>query len=368
MTRTHKRWLTILSAVAIPALLYAVLAERASWRPRVWHVSQGCITSLIYSPDGQKLAVGTFMNRRSEVQLWDVGRQKLLQKFSVPKAIPAQVLFAPDGQRLAAAANILSDDKRDVRSTALLWDTRSGHLLHQWADGMCLHFDADGSQLLGMSDLQSDHNKDGKRSILHRWNSASGRETRRVTLDYKPYLGTQDWFAPKLILDYTPDGRQIVIAVEHDGSGATASWLFDCNTGQRVTVHKHPVTYDTKPFPPGSSVDKVQCSPDGKLIAFSGQIAALYDKNSGHLKHICEFSASTWELAFAPDGQTLAGICNKGVTLWDTGSGRLLRLIDRPTAPGPIIPPFATTLAFSPDGATLAAGGYNGTVKFWRIK
>jgi WD40 repeat protein/tetratricopeptide (TPR) repeat protein len=71
---------------------------------------------------------------------------------------------------------------------------------------------------------------------------------------------------------------------------------------------------------------------------------------------------STWveTVAFSPDGQTLAsGAQDKMVVLWDVESGEQLRTLEHTEN--------LHSLAFSPDGEILATGSIWSNVKLWRV-
>ena len=62
-------------------------------------------------------------------------------------------------------------------------------------------------------------------------------------------------------------------------------------------------------------------------------------------------------VAFSPDGKTLASGSFE-VKLWDVASGRELRSLDTHSDA-------SFSVAFSPDGKTLASAGWNFTIKLW---
>jgi WD40 repeat protein len=105
-------------------------------------------------------------------------------------------------------------------------------------------------------------------------------------------------------------------------------------------------------------------SPDGQTLAGAtmGEVK-LWDAKAGDLKQtLTPKSLTVWALAFSRDNRLLAGCGTTGVegkrrtwlTLWDLRSGAIIHSIDAgeagaATAPG--------TLAFSPDGKWLASAG-----------
>jgi WD40 repeat protein len=66
-------------------------------------------------------------------------------------------------------------------------------------------------------------------------------------------------------------------------------------------------------------------------------------------------------LAFSPDGATLAsGSADRTVRLWEVASGQERRTLQGHDGE-------VTSLAFSPDGATLASGSADNTVRLWEV-
>jgi Tol biopolymer transport system component/predicted Ser/Thr protein kinase len=102
--------------------------------------------------------------------------------------------------------------------------------------------------------------------------------------------------------------------------------------------------------PPQTSAAQQQRSSTAARSTAAGAIAA---------DTTARFTDAVNSVAFSPDGATLAvGGEGRALALWDVRGRRWLQ-----TLSGPMYNVFAT--AFSPDGAILATGGYDGDVQLW---
>ena len=75
-----------------------------------------------------------------------------------------------------------------------------------------------------------------------------------------------------------------------------------------------------------------------------------------------------YSLAFSPDGATIASgyHCSEGrdetINLWCAETGACLKTLE---GPGMASRPGVASVAFSPDGATIASGSEGGTINLW---
>lgn len=121
-----------------------------------------------------------------------------------------------------------------------------------------------------------------------------------------------------------------------------------------------------RPVPPsvlsaGSQNTTAFYAPDGRTVAFStGQ---LWDTRTGRVRTVAGLGGHAL-MAFSPDGTLIAGASTSDgtVKLWNVASGRLVRSL-------PTHADYVLSVAFTPDGTTLAAAtgnnNGNGTVVRW---
>jgi RNA polymerase sigma factor (sigma-70 family) len=237
----------------------------------------------------------------------------------------ASVAWAPDGKALGTVTFDMTADgpllpAPDVRATAVrLWDVRTGGVKRTLADDAL-----------------------------------------------KPRTKEFRWWR---FLAFSPDGKTVAAASDGagDGTHGGAVVLWDAETAKR----KHTLMEATL----------VRCltfSPDGKTVVYGSggeEVVKLWDARTGKLqrslKKRTDDSYQVFEVAFTPDGKTLATFGQTGggaaavcdVTLWDAETGALLRELPKADLQSSGLQP---CLAFAPDGRTLAAAGQE--LRLWDVR
>jgi RNA polymerase sigma factor (sigma-70 family) len=161
---------------------------------------------------------------------------------------------------------------------------------------------------------------------------------------------------------FTADGRRL-LSNEWGGGGPR---LWEVSTGRPL---------GQRSLPGNQTVGVIALSPDGQTVAAGGTDGAitLLDLHTGKtVQRLVGPAEEASALAFSPDGKLLAsgrdfdfprkhGQDNP-IQLWDVGTGKeLRRLVGHKDT--------VLSLAFSPDGLTLASGGqrYDATLRLWDV-
>ncbi len=159
---------------------------------------------------------------------------------------------------------------------------------------------------------------------------------------------------------YSPDGTRLAVG------SLIGVWIYDIETDKALNLF------------PMYGVSCVAFSPDGKTLVSGSRRhhLVLWDVATGEplRTFIDEYQISVFSVAFSPDGKTVASGHARGyLRLWETTTGKHIRLFSGMRGEEGSVLPFEHTgpvhcVAFSPEGKTLASGGYydrGTTVRLW---
>ncbi len=326
---------------------------------RLWRDSN--VECLQFSPDSQLLAAGYGDNI---VVLWKVidGKRAFTLLGHSERVVAAA--FSPDSKLLASGS---------WDGTVRLWDTDTGQEI-RLLDGkggriQQVSFTRDGKTLLSLAG-------DG---LVRVWNITSGSLVRQI-----------DDFAPLGRAAFSPDGKTLATGAE---DGTWRLWrAADGSLLQATAAH------------PGG-ISALRFSADGQLLATGGLDYAvrLWRTSDGSLvKEIKDNDGVINSLDFSPDGKVLAASTNSPkVRLWslvddseasiETGAETVLKVAFDPDGEGLWVAavdgslkkwkisdgslvatylssgPFVSSLALTPDGQWLAAGGEGSQIYMWQL-
>lgn len=296
----------------------------------LWRIEDGALLQtwpgrgfVAFAPDGQTVASGS---GQGLVRLWDVSGGTLLRTLQVDirpsdTRFPGALAFASGGKTLAS----VSED-----SSVRLWRVSDGTLLcrlpgYATSSGVLA--------LAALGDTLATGSLDGT-VRLWRVGDCAPLSTLQVFL---PGKGSE---AKVHTVAFAPDGQTLVT-----GSADNIVRIWRVSDGTlRGTLEDYTGRVTRVAFAAGgqmlatTSEDmtvKMWRSSDGMLVR------TLWGQNSGEL----------WSLAVSPDGQTMAtGSNDKTIRLWRVSDGAMLHALEGHK--GEVV-----SLAFAPDGQTLASAG-----------
>jgi WD40 repeat protein len=281
------------------------------------------VVSVVFSPDGQRLAVATGKaDELGEVKIWDTATGQELFSLWGHGARANCVVFSPEGGRLATA----SADR-----TVRVWDARTGqeNLTLRGHGQMvhCVAFSPDSRRLASA----------GYDRVVRVWDVTTGQQIRE--------LRDHNWVIH--CVAFSPDNRHVATA----GEDSTVR-VWDVTTGQETIA---------PPLKHTGRAVGVVFSPDCRRLV-SGSLdrtAKVWDVATGKLLHLLrDPTGGVQSVAFSSDGKRLVwGGTDSAVKVWDEATGEIHTLRGHAS--------WVQGVAFSPDGKRIASASADGTVKLW---
>ena len=365
---------------------------------RQWAANTRSVDSLAFSPDGKVLVSAGFS---SAIRRWDTATGMEIEPDAGHTGGVASLLFAPDGQTLFSSGidwKVLEWDMATGRQRRQVFTKPQGLGEAKWP--MSNYALAPDSKILAWTGLI--HGDEQPDRVVHLWDTGAGKEILALlgpeeqvwSLRFSPngkHLasistgGTRLWdvAAGKALhhlrevhgWTFSPDGKLLAGSKRRADKtiGLQTIGLWDVATGKELR------SWDSHNDFSGPLV----FSPNGKLLAsipaqggsIDGErfIARVWTIDTGKPLVHFEHQGLIESLAFSPSGRILAAAArSRGpllkregrtaytIHLWDVVSGEEIRHFESPLGPG-------WSLAFAPNGRTLASGGHDSTILLWDL-
>ena len=315
----------------------------------------GSIQSVAFSPDGNTIVSCGGNN----IHLWDSHTNQFLKTLIGHTETVNSVVFSPDGNTIASASN-----DRTIR----LWNVNTRkHIktLMVHADSVSrIVFSLDGETIASAS-----------KGAIRLWNANTG-ELIKALIGHAENVNTIA-FSPDGNTIASGSGRLVYLGGGEDSGTCVGQEirLWNAHTGELLKT----LTGHT------SVVNSVVFSPDGNTIAsgsghwmgYEGKASAgeevrLWNANTGELiKTLTGHKDVVSSVAFSPDGNLIvsgdwydwdgylsSGTWSGEIRVWDAHTGEHLKTLKGHTGG-------VSSVAFSPDGKTLANGRTDGTILLW---
>lgn len=235
--------------------------------------------------------------------------------------------LSPDGSRAVTLAD---------GGPGRLWDARSGRMLAELRGhsltAVAASFSADGRRVLTAA-------QDG---TIRVWDGRTGRSLATMRNEHRGFFENRVVGAK-----FSPDGRLVLV------------WEFPQEVARIWDWQREAVVHE---IPEGGGADG-SFSPEGRLALIADQdgtvsLVGVADGTTRRVLRVPRGEGIT-RAAFTPDGRRVVAAV-EDAAVWDVRSGRRLHTFRGHAAP-------VRALAVSPDGALMATGSEDRTVRLWNL-
>jgi WD40 repeat protein len=324
---------------------------RIRWKPPVPPAAYkfpSNVNALVFTPDNQKLVVGGY----HELTVWDVNQAKLEKRIYTRAERAYAMVFLPDGKLVVAGGR--PGQEGDVK----IYDLNGG--TPKVMDGVTILDGVNDKAVMLKELLETDDSvlclalsPDGKKlaaggcdRLVKVWDLSAGYAQAKLEQTIENHA---DWVFGVV---FAPDGKHLLTC-----SRDKTAKVWDLAAKESVLTfpgHQNPVY-------------GVGVSGDGKFGFSVGEDNVLRQWNATgdgkQLRVLGGHGKAVFKIAqrFDPKAPLLATCSADGtVRLWNPNTGQNLKALTGPTD-------WVYAVAISPDGARVAAGGWNGEVHVWTV-
>ena len=341
------------------------------------------VSSIAFSPDGTQLASGSFDT--TTIRLWNVMTGEHIRTLEGHIGRINSIAFSPDGTQLASGS---------FDTTIRLWNVMTGEHIRTFEGHTSnigsIAFSPDGTQLAsGSSD-----------TTIRLWDVMTGEnlQTRRglqSSDEDEGFLFNAEYYTWGILtVAFSPDGSTLAIgegvthAINNLYLGRPRTWhphstisLWNLDSGVSKTLSS---PLEGKPFWIDKPYHKDNDGDDGRVDFFvsdcsfspdGSTLACAVSRDSTFGVDLFDYrspdSTEEFSLKFDLDNMSYPGqikitstdemhITESAIELWDVTSGSLKATLKGHTGS-------VRSVAFSPNGAMLASGNQDNTMKLWDV-